>query len=316
MAVSIIKHLEQMKKGMIFLSHLFTGLQIIVILTVFICSLYLALQIVHNHMLDFLTPFIEWVKDFTSFMFGNSIKSTLTEIDGRLVLFMLCGVFAAFFLSQLKYACKRYASDLDKKIVEQKRKEEAAFNVQLEQDLKNSIISQRNYLIIVQFKAKSTVPPNSGLPTASKEELDEVKKDVLTKFYGQISTNAGLTFKKDQETLLIMGNNVDKIDYIFDRIFEIITMLKPEYKSKQIAIRAKLAVDVFTSSTPITKVYNNLKSLYNLNSTGSEVICYGNFKNRYSYVPNAKYQMAIKGKYDIDESHEKEETIWTLVKKS
>ena len=315
MAVSIIKHLENIKKSMIILSHIFMGLQIIVILTVFICSLYLALQIAHSNMLDFITPFINWIQDFTSFMFGNSIKSSLTEIDGRLVLFMLCGILVAFFLSQVRYACKRYASDIDKKIVEQKRKEEIEFNVKLEEDLKRNIVSQRNYLIIVQFKAKSSILPNSGLPTPTKEELETIRTEVLTKFYGQIGSNTGLTFKKDNDILLIMGNNVDGIDKIFDRIFEIIGMMKPEYKSKQIMIRAKLAADVYSGSTPITNVYNNLKKLYTLNATGSEIICYGNFKNRYSFIPNAKYQISIKGKYDMEEGHQKEETIWALVKK-
>ena len=52
--------------------------------------------------------------------------------------------------------------------------------------------------------------------------------------------------------------------------------------------------------------HNNIKI-----NMPDEILCYGNFCNRYQYVKTPKFVAYLKGTYDMTE----DENVWSLVKK-
>ncbi len=310
MAVGKVKNLNRIKKGVNILSQIFMLFQILFVIIVLLCSLFLFLGLLKNHALDFLTPFITFAKGFVHTVFGSSVKSSQPEIDGEVVLFILINIFLVFVFAQLKLACKRYSEIVDKKIVEERIKEEESFNRELELELERNLLAQKNFLLIVRIKAKPIVRDSVRSAMVPKEEIEKANNDVMAKFFAEIKTVPGLSFSKDNDILLISSNKFEIIDTAFMKVYEIIDTLKSDYRAQKILLRSRMAVDVYKSNVSLKTVYENIRPLIDLNAN-NEILCFGNFNNRYKLIQKPKYRIYIKGQYDINDQSE---TVWALVK--
>lgn len=72
-----------------------------------------------------------------------------------------------------------------------------------------------------------------------------------------------------------------------------------------------MAIDVYTNKVLLKDVYADLKTLLTLNMP-NEILCYGNFCNRYELMKKPQFEAYLKGTYDITD----DENIWALVKKN
>ena len=312
--VGNVKNLELLQKVCNIVGHIAMGFQLIFVLMIFLCCFYVACSIFEWHILDFLNPFIESVENFSSLLFGNNIKNNAeTSVDGRIVLFILFSVVVAYFMSQIKLACKNYDKILAGKIVIERQKVEATLNASLQSSVKVDLISQNNYVIAVQFLTKYLVQDNMGVVMPSKEDILKVKLDMVASFYEMMKDVPDLRFSKDGDVLLIAGSNVNNVDATIDSLWSNIERLKIEYRMKKYALRAKLAMECFKPLVPISTSYKVIKPLLSLNAT-DEILCYGNTRNRYDMIPKKKYVVAVKGKFELD--GKQEETIWSILKKT
>ncbi len=307
-----VKYFEKLKQLVKLLEHACIGAQILVLLAVFLCSLSVILAVFHSHMLDFMNPFFDLIKNWTTSMFGTSIKSTHPDIDGRLVLFVVFGIVLAFFISQIKMALHSFCDVVHSKMVKTKIKVQEDFNKQLKNDIEEDIMSQSHFLMAVQIRIKSVLKDNIRGDAPTPEEMEATKVEIITKFFDQVKLIKGLRFSKDNDILLLSSNNINNFDEINTGVGIIIEALRVEYKAKKINIRTRLAVTVYKMTTPMITAYKSIKPLLELNAL-NDLLCFGNFKNRYELVPNRKYNIAVKGKYDLNTGHE--ETIWSVVKK-
>ena len=309
---SEVKRMESLKKTIGVAGNICMVLQIIVLLVVFACTLYIIFGILENHSLDFLTPYMEAIKSFVISVFGSSIKESQDGIDGRLVLFILAGLLLTFFIVQLRLACNTYSKIVDKKIVAAREKEEADFNKQLEKDMHTDIIKQSHYLLAVQIRAKSLFKDTLTNEVHSLDEIVASKNDAITKFVAHMKQIRGIAFSKDGEIILISSSDINTLDDVVTEIWYIANALKAEYRTKKIGIRTKVAVDSYNPSKSIKNVYKSIRPLLDLNAN-NEVLCFGNFRNRYNLLENTQYMICIKGQYELGENGD--ETVWSLVKK-
>lgn len=312
MVIDNVKKFERILKLIKISEHICMFLQIIVLLIIFLCTLHIVLGILHNHALDFINPFIELLKSFTTTLFGQSIKQSQDGIDGREVLFILFAVMVVFFISQLKLALSSIEKNFQKKIVEEKERVEEAFNDQLKQELHDQILSQNSFVLAVQFRIKWLVKGSIGEASPTPEELKNVKMEAAGKFFESIRTYNGLKFSRDNDILIISCGNINEVDNVVNKVWEEIDKLKAEYKEKKYGIRVKLLIDSHKALASVNSVYKKISSLFGLNAN-NEILCYGNFKNRYELMKDSQYYIAVKGKYEMLDG--REETVWSLVKK-
>ncbi len=311
MAPGRVKDWNRIKKGINILSQVFMLAQIILVIIVLLCSLYLFLGLMNNHSLDFCVPLILWAKGFIHTLFGSSVKSSQPEIDGEVVLFIFVNIFLVFFVSQAKLTCKRCCELIDKRIVEARIREESMLNTQLRKDLEHDMRKLNNFLFIIRLRAKPLVRDTVRSSAVPKEEIVKANEEVMSKFFAEIKNVPGLSFSKNGDVLLVSSGNFDNIDNTTVKVFEILEQLKNEYRPRKIILRNRMAVDAFKSTNYLESIFNNISPLLDLNAN-NEILCYGNFQERYKLVPNPKLYTYVKGKYDIKSEGE---TIWALVKK-
>ena len=307
-----VKSFEKLKQIVKFFEHTCIALQIVVLLAVFLCCLDVILAVFHNNALDVINPFFDFIRGWVTSMFGANIKSTHPDIDGRLVLFVVFGIVLAFFISQIKMALHSFCVVIHSKIVTTKMKVEEDFNKKLKSDIEQDIMDQSNFLMAVQIRIRSVIKDQIGNDGPSIDDMEAAKVEIINKFFEQIKLVKGLRFSKDNDILLLSSTSINNFDLVNTSVSTIIENLRVEYKAKKINVRTRMAVTVYKMTTPMVTAYKSIKPLLDLNAL-NELLCFGNFRNRYELIANRKYNRAVKGKYDLNNSTE--ETVWSVVKK-
>lgn len=306
-----IKGLKYLKVSCLILSNLMMAFQIIFIILLMLLSVYAFLQLLHNTSFDFMAPIADWAKGIVQFFFADTIKASREDIDGELVVFLFLDVIFIFILAQLKTAFVRYNEELDKKIVEEKAKEEVVFNKNLKSELQRNIASYNCYMIGFKMKAAPLVADAMQIYGAQQIDSESIEKEALEKFVAVVQKLPDVKVSKEENILIITSHKFENVDVVIATIQNTIAKLKKEFRDRKIVLKTRLAIDTYKSLTPLKKVFGLVKPLLSLNS-GNDILCYGNFNNRYAMLQNTAYEVFIKGKYDIGNS---EETIWALVKK-
>lgn len=305
------KHLERLKKVVIFSGHILTFIQIISIILILLTSLYWFFELTEIHALDFMTPFINGIKASMQANFGEQLKKGQAGLDGSLFIFIALTGLVIYIIAQLKIFAKAMEKSLTKGIVKVKQQEEEAFNIQLNIEKQRTLMEYKNIVILVNIQLKSLLKDMYQTENDNKK-VDKKQEDAaLVAFYNMMKTVPGCGFSKDGNTLIITSKKFDLVDVILLKINESIEILKKEYKMKKINLTTKIAIDVYTDKVLLKDVYTDLKTLLKLNLP-NEIICYGNFCNRYELVKKPQFEAYLKGTYDITD----DENIWALVKKN
>jgi len=258
-----------------------------------------------------MAPVADYAKGIIKLFFADSIKAAREDIDGELIVFIVLDVALVFIFSQLKTAFARYEEEVDKKIVEEKEKEEEAFNKGLKNELQRNIASYTNYMVGILLKAAPLVADAMQVYGAETIDTEKVEAQAKAKFVEAIKTLPGIKISQEGKVIVVTSSKFGNIDKVLATIQNTVFQLKKEFRTAKVVIKTRLAIDTYKPLTPPKKVFELVKPLLTLNS-GNDFLCYGNFKNRYAMNENQEYGVYVKGKYDIADL---EETIWMLVKK-
>lgn len=307
-----IKNLKRLKIVCMILANLMMIVQVVLIVLVLLFSLYSFLHLLDNTALDFMNPLVQMAKSFVKFLFGNTIKASLPEIDGEIVIFIVMDVILTFVVVQLKMALKAYQEEIDKKIVEEKAKVEVKFNRALDEELHKSIQAYSSFMLGCAFKVSPLVADSMQIYGVQAIDTKSVGLEIAARFVGAIKSVPGIKISREDGNILITSAKFENIDLVLATVLDVCKHLKKEYRSKKITIKTRLAIEAYRPMTPFEVVYKTVKPLLELN-LGNDALCYGNVKSRYAMVENPVFNIEVKGKYDIDDS---EETIYSLVKKS
>lgn len=304
------KNLERFKKLVIFSGHILTIVQIIAIILILLTSLYWLFELTEIHALDFMTPFMNGIKASMQANFGEQLKKGQAGLDGSLFIFIALTGLVIYIVAQLKIFAQATENNIKKAVIKLKQKEEEEFNIQLNIEKQKTLMEYKNIVILVNIFLKSLLRDMYQTENDTKKIDKKLEDAALVAFYNLMKTVPGCGFSKDGNTLIITAKKFELIDIILLKINESLELLKKDYKMKKINLSTQIAVDVYTDKVLLKDVYTDLKTLLKLNLP-NEIICYGNFCNRYELIKNPQFEAYLKGTYDITD----DENIWALVKK-
>ena len=307
----MVKGLEKLKKLVIIFGHILTVIQIISIILILFCSLFWFFELTEIHALDFMVPFIDSIKSTMQANFGAQLQKGQAGLDGSLFIFIAITGLVIYIISQLKIFAKHSEKVFNERIVKAKQQEEEQFNIQLNIERQKTLMAYKNIVILVSISLKSLLKDMYQTENDNKKIDKRLEDAALVAFYNMMKTVPGCGFSKDGSTLIITAKRFEAVDMILLKVNESLDILKRDYKAKKILLNTNMAIDVYTDKVLLKDVYADLKTLLILNMP-NELLCYGNFCNRYELIKKPLFEAYLKGTYDITD----DENIWAIVKKN
>lgn len=284
--------------------------QIILMVIIFAFVMYWFFDVLNCQYLAFLTPVANNISGFMHQYFADSLSKGATKTDGSLFIFIMILLITIGALTQLK----SFAITASKKVVriidKIKIKNEDEFNAQLRAEADQAILAYRNVILITKLSVKRRVVDDTRTEEEKAKEREEMLDKLVCEFYNRIKSAPCCKFAKNGEQLVVTlkgFTHVDKLLYYVDKALE---DLRTEMRKDGWVLRSYSAIDAFDDKALLKDVYFDLQILLKLNLY-NEIICYGNFCNRYYMESKNLFEAYLKGVYDTTEP----ENVWTLVKK-
>ena len=305
--VQFFKFIQDLLKKFIDVTYM---IQIIVTVVILAFAFYWFFDLINHQFLDFLTPVVENIKEFMHGNFQETMNKGANGMDGSLFLFVVfLGVFV-FAVAQLKAYSDIAIFKLGKTINKIKLKREDEFNAQLRAEADKTILAYRNVVLIVRLTARRRFVDDMR----SEEEVAKEKKDmeekVICDFYSRIKDSPCCKFAKNGDQLVITLKGFTHVDKLLYYVTKALEDIRTEARKDGWIVRFYSAIDAYNDKALIKDVYYDLQILLKLN-LHNEIICYGNFCNRYYMESNNLFEAYLKGVYELTEP----ENVWSLVKK-
>ncbi len=306
----MVKVLEKQRQLFKLLEQLLVLIQIVTIFTVFIVSLYWFLELIGNDFLSFMDPFIKSIKDVMMAHFAEELKKGQAGLDGSLFVFIALLGVTLYVVSQVKIFAKYKVTSIDKRLIVKRQQEEERFNQELKAEAKKQIMEYHNIVVLIHVTLKTLLKDIYQTHNDVKNIDKKQEEIVIVALFNMLKSLPGCRFSKDGRTLIITSQKFDMVDTILATVSDAISKLKAQLKPRKLTISTNMAIDVYPDSVKVKDIYADIKTLLQLNMP-DEILCYGNFCNRYQYVKNPKFTAYLKGTYEITE----DENVWSLVKK-
>ncbi len=293
----------------LFIDMSFMG-QIILTVIILAFALYWFMDLINHQYLAFLTPVANNITDFMHAYFEESLNKGANKTDGSLFLFIMFLVIAISFLTQVKSFSATAIRKLGRTIDRVKSKKEDEFNAQLRAEADQAILAYRNVVLIVRLAAKKRMIDDRRSDEEKEKESKEMVDKLVCDLYARIKESPCCKFAKngDQLVVTLKGfTHVDKLLYYVDKALE---DMRTELRKDNWILKSYGAIDAFDDKALLKDVYYDLQILLKLNLY-NEIVCYGNFCNRYYMESKNLFEAYLKGVYDTTEP----ENVWTLVKK-
>ena len=284
--------------------------QIIITVIIFAFAMYWFLDLINYQYLAFLTPVADNITDFMHAYFEESLNKGANNTDGSLFLFIMFLVIAITFLTQVKSFSGTAIRKVSRLIDRVKVKKEDEFNAQLRAEADQAILAYRNVVLIVRLAAKKRMIDDRRTDEEKEQEAKEMEDKLVCELYTRIKESPCCKFAKNADQLVVTlkgFTHVDKLLYYVDKALE---DMRTELRKDNWILKSYAAIDAFDDKALLKDVYYDLQILLKLNLY-NEIVCYGNFCNRYYMESKNLFEAYLKGVYDTTEP----ENVWTLVKK-
>ena len=284
--------------------------QIILMVIIFAFVMYWFFDVINCQYLAFLTPVADNISEFMHEYFADSLSKGATKTDGSLFIFIMILLVTIGALTQVKSFAIAVSKKVSRIIDKIKIKNEDEFNAQLRAEADQAILAYRNVILITKLAVKKRVVDDTRTEEEKTKENEEMLDKLVCEFYNRIKSAPCCKFAKNGEQLVVTlkgFTHVDKLLYYVDKALE---DLRTEMRKEGWLLKSYSAIDAFDDKALLKDVYFDLQILLKLNLY-NEIICYGNFCNRYYMEPKNLFEAYLKGVYDTTEP----ENVWTLVKK-
>lgn len=301
---NLMKKLLRMFLDLAFMS------QIILMVIIFAFVMYWFFDVINCQYLAFLTPVADNISEFMHEYFADSLSKGATKTDGSLFIFIMILLVTIGALTQVKSFAIAVSKKVSRIIDKIKIKNEDEFNAQLRAEADQAILAYRNVILITKLAVKKRVVDDTRTEEEKTKENEEMLDKLVCEFYNRIKSAPCCKFAKNGEQLVVTlkgFTHVDKLLYYVDKALE---DLRTEMRKEGWLLKSYSAIDAFDDKALLKDVYFDLQILLKLNLY-NEIICYGNFCNRYYMEPKNLFEAYLKGVYDTTEP----ENVWTLVKK-
>ncbi len=284
--------------------------QIILSVVIFAFLMYWFFDVLNCQYLAFLTPVADNISEFMHQYFADSLSKGVTKTDGSLFIFIMILLVVIGALTQMKAIAVSSARKVAKIIDKIKIRNEDEFNAQLRAEADQALLAYRNVVLITKLVVKRRVVDDSRTEEEKEQENKEMVDKLVCEFYNRVKGSPCCKFAKNGDQLVVTLKgfaHVDKLLYYVDKALD---ELRTELRKDNWILRSYSAIDAFDDNALLKDVYYDLQILLKLNLF-NEIVCYGNFCNRYYMEPKNLFEAYLKGVYDTTEP----ENVWTLVKK-
>lgn len=284
--------------------------QIILSVMIFAFLMYWFFDVLNCQYLAFLTPVANNISEFMHQYFADSLSKGVTKTDGSLFIFIMILLVIIGALTQLKAIAVSSARKVSKIIDKIKIKNEDEFNAQLRIEANQALLAYRNVVLITKLVAKKRLVDDSSTEEQQAQENKEMVDKLICEFYNRIKGAPCCKFAKNGDQLVVTLKGFAQVDKLLYYVDKALDDLRTELRKDNWILRSYSAIDAFDDKALLKDVYYDLQILLKLNLF-NEIVCYGNFCNRYYMEPRNLFEAYLKGVYDTTEP----ENVWTLVKK-
>lgn len=286
-------------------------LQIVFLILVFLTAAFWFCDVLELDTFSFAEPIATAVSNFVKLFYQGNIEIGGIYVDGSLLLFDVLALVLVFTITKLKFYIYRALSITDSAIYDCNKKIEEEFNVQLENELEADMKAINNVAVLIQFDAKN-LSIDKCWGGDEEAGVREKQDEAFKLFYSGVKTISGCKFAKTGNKMLILMNDFEKVDNLFEFMNTLISRISADMRKNNWLLLSYIAVDVYDNKTNFNgEVYPLLHKLVNLRQK-NEIISLSGFCTRYKYKKDPMYTAFMKGKYNINQ----ESQVWTLVKKS
>ncbi len=284
--------------------------QIILSVMIFAFLMYWFFDVLNCQYLAFLTPVANNISEFMHQYFADSLSKGVTKTDGSLFIFIMILLVIIGALTQLKAIAVSSARKVSKIIDKIKIKNEDEFNAQLRIEANQALLAYRNVVLITKLVAKKRLVDDSSTEEQQAQENKEMVDKLICEFYNRIKGAPCCKFAKNGDQLVVTLKGFAQVDKLLYYVDKALDDLRTELRKDNWILRSYSAIDAFDDKALLKDVYYDLQILLKLNLF-NEIVCYGNFCNRYYMEPKNLFEAYLKGVYDTTEP----ENVWSLVKK-
>ena len=285
-------------------------IQIVTSVTIFAFVMYWFLDLINYQFLEFLTPVANSITEFMHSYFESSLSKGVNQTDGSLFIFIMILLVLIGSLTQLKVYSVHLSNWANKRITKIKLKQEDEFNAQLRAEADQAILAYKNVVLIIKLEARKRIVDELRSDSEIEKEQKAVVDNLVCTLYSRIKDAPCCKFAKSGNQLVVSLKGfvyVNKLLYYVDKSLE---EMRSELRKENWILKYYGAIDAFDDNALLKDVYYDLQILLRLNLY-NEIICYGNFCNRYYMESQNMFEAYLKGVYDVTEP----ENVWTLVKK-
>lgn len=277
---------------------------------VFTFALYWFFDLINCQFLAFLTPVADNITEFMHAYFEESLNKGANNTDGSLFIFIMFLLIAIGVLTQLKIFSINSINYVSRAIDKIKSKNEDEFNAQLRAEADQAIWAYRNVVLITKFSIRKRMLDDTRPEEEIKKEHDEMLDKLVCEFYARIKEAPCCKFAKNGDQLVVTLKGFTHVDKLLYYVDKALAELRAEMRKDNWIMKSFSAIDAFNDQALLKDVYYDLQILLKLNLF-NEIVCYGNFCNRYYMEPRNLFEAYLKGVYDTTEP----ENVWTLIKK-
>lgn len=301
------KFFQEFLKKFIDFSYMF---QIIISVVILGFAFYWFFDLINHQFLAFLTPVADNIIEFMRLKFETSSDKGAIGADNSLFLFILFMGVIVLAVTQLKTSADMAIKKIGKLITQIKLKQEDEFNAQLRAEADQVILAYRNVVFIAKFSVRRKFMDDLRSEEEIEKEQKEKEFQLLCDFYNRIKESPCCKFAKNGDLLIVNLKGFAHVDKLLYYVTKALEDIKAEMKRDGWIVRSYCAIDAYDDKALIKDVYYDLQILLKLN-LHNEIICYGNFCNRYYMEANNLFEAYLKGVYELTEP----ENVWSLVKK-
>lgn len=283
-----------------------------IIITVVILAFmfYWFFDLINHQYLAFLIPVAENVKTFVYERFQDTMNKGISKTDGSIFLLVLFLGFVVFLLTQLKNFSELASRKVSRLITKIKIKDEDDFNAQLRAEANQAILAYKNVVMIVKLSVKKRFRDDMKSDDAVEKERKAMEDKLICELYNRIKESPCCKFAKNGDQLVVTLKGFTHVDKLLYYVEKALSDMKTELKKDGWVFKFYAVIDAFDDKALIKDVYYDLQILLKL-YLPNEVLCYGNFCNRYYLESNNLFEAYLKGVYELTEP----ENVWSLVKK-
>lgn len=284
--------------------------QIILSVIIFAFIMYWFFDLINCQYLAFLTPVANNIIDFMHAYFEESLNKGANNTDGSLFLFIMALLIVITFLTQLKTFSATSIKTIARLIDRVKSKREDEFNAQLRAEADQAILAYRNVVLIVRLAPRRRAIDDRRTDEEKEQESKEMADKLICDLYTRVKESPCCKFAKNQDQLVVTLKGFTHVDKLLYYVSKALEDMREELRKENWILRYYAAIDAFDDKALLKDVYYDLQILLKLNLR-NEIVCYGNFCNRYYMESKNLFEAYLKGVYDTTEP----ENVWTLVKK-